>query len=83
MYLLLEENKVINTDNIIGIFDLDKTTVKKRTRDYINNIQKQKKIVILNYDLPKTFIVEDDDKVILSKLLTTTIRNRVINYEKK
>lgn len=84
MYLILEENEIIDTDNIIGIFDLDKTTVNKRARDYINEIQKREDIITINnFDLPKSFVVLCDNKVILSKLLTSTIKNRMINYEKK
>ena len=38
MYLHLGMDKVITFDEIIGIFDLDTTTVSKRTRDYLANL---------------------------------------------
>ena len=33
MYLRVEENIVVNTKDIIGIFDMDNTTVSRRVRN--------------------------------------------------
>ena len=41
MYLHLGMDKVITFDDIIGIFDLDTTTVSKRTRDYLAKAEKE------------------------------------------
>ena len=52
MYLHLGQNTVITHDEIIGIFDLDNTTVSKKTRDYLCNTGKQR---FLNLDLNKDY----------------------------
>ena len=39
MYLQLGQDTVIRTDSIIGIFDLDNTTVQKGTRDFLNTAE--------------------------------------------
>lgn len=75
MYLHLGENTVINSKKIIGIFDMDTSTVNKATRDYLNLAQKNKKIVYVNYDLPKSFVVTTD-KVFISPLNTSTLLKR-------
>lgn len=62
MFLHLGENTVITVDSIIGIFDLDNTTVSKITRDYLNGMQKNKKIIDVSYDLPKSFVLCKDDE---------------------
>lgn len=35
MYLHLGQDKVVSMDEIVGIFDLDTSTVSKATRDYL------------------------------------------------
>ena len=57
MFLYLGEDTVITDKNIIGIFDMDTSTVNKATRDYLNKAQKDGRVVYVNYDLPKSFVV--------------------------
>ena len=38
MYLHLGENTVVTTKSILGIFDLDTTTISKNTRDNLTDI---------------------------------------------
>lgn len=47
MYVHLGEGTVINTNEIIGIFDMDTSTVNKATRDYLTNAEKNKKMFML------------------------------------
>ena len=82
MFLHLGENTVITTDEIIGIFDLDNTTVSKATRDYLSFMQKNKKIVNVSYDLPKSFILcrskdRQEDVVYISPISTQTLLKRI------
>ena len=57
MFLHLGQDTVIIEDDIIGIFDLDTTTVSKPTRDYLKTMQKSGNVVNVSYDLPKSFII--------------------------
>ena len=41
MYLHLGEQKVVKKRDIIGIFDMDNTTVMKSTRTFLNNAEKR------------------------------------------
>ena len=45
MFLHLGQDTVIIDDEIIGIFDLDTTTVSKPTRDYLKTMQKSGNVV--------------------------------------
>ncbi len=76
MYLHIGENSVITTDKIIGIFDIDTSTVNKATRDYLALAEKNKKTVNVSYDLPKSFIVTDE-KIYISPINTATLLKRV------
>ncbi|MCC8072597.1 MAG: DUF370 domain-containing protein [Clostridiales bacterium] len=75
MYLYLGENTVVNTKDIIGIFDMDTSTVNKATRDYLSLAEKNKKIIYVNYDLPKSFIV-CSEKIYVCPLNTATLLKR-------
>ena len=57
MYLHLGQDKVVNMDEIIGIFDLDTSTVSKSTRDYLAKAEKDGCVTNVCTDLPKSFIV--------------------------
>lgn len=44
MYILISQDKAITTDGILGIFDLDNTTVSKASREYINYAEKAERV---------------------------------------
>lgn len=75
MYINIGEEYVLKEKNIIAVFDMDKATVGKITRDYLNAAQKSGKIIYAGYDLPKSFIVTKD-KVYISPLNTATVLKR-------
>ena len=83
MYLHLGMDKVITFDEIIGIFDLDTTTVSKSTRNYLAKAEKAGIVENICYDLPKSFIVcrnkDGEDKVYISQISSTTLLIRT-NY---
>ena len=61
MYLNIGGDTIINSENIVGIFDLDNCTVTKKGRDFINN--NTNNIVTVSFDeLPKSFIIYNDEK---------------------
>ncbi len=80
MYLHLGMDKVIIFDDIIGIFDLDTTTVSKNTRNYLSKAEKAGIVENVCYDLPKSFIVcrnkEGEDKVYIAQISSTTLQKR-------
>ena len=79
MYLHLGQNTVITHDEIIGIFDLDNTTVSKKTRDYLSVAEKQGRIHVVSNELPKSFVVcnqNDEIKVYLSQISCATLLKR-------
>lgn len=75
MYLFLGEATATVSKNIIGIFDMDTSTVNKATRDFLNNAEKTNKVKYVNFDLPKSFILTDDF-VFISPVNTSTLRKR-------
>ncbi len=80
MYLHLGQNIVITFEEIIGIFDLDNTTVAKKTRDYLSKAQKEGRVIEVSNELPKSFIVCNDKQggvvIYLSQISTPTLLKR-------
>lgn len=75
MFIHLGEATVVCDKDIIGIFDMDTSTVNKATRDYLSTAEKQKRIEYVNFDLPKSFVVTDE-KIYVSPINTATISKR-------
>jgi len=84
MFLHLGQDTVITTDEILGIFDIDTTTVSKATRTYLAMKEKGKRVINVSYELPKSFIVTLDKKsnektVYISPISSVTLLKRIEN----
>ena len=73
MYLHIGEGKMLRKKDIVGIFDLDSSTVSVNTRNYLTKMQKEKRVISLGYSLPKSFILTGDKKIYLSPLTVKSI----------
>ena len=79
-YLHLGKDTSIEIQNIIGIFDLDTSTVSKHTRDFLRVCEKENRIVNVSYELPKSYILYDfsgEYSVYLSPLNSATLLKRM------
>ena len=85
MFLHLGQDTVISQDDIIGIFDLDNTTVSKKTRDFLSRKEKEGKVVNVSYELPKSFVIcENKNKeitVYITQISTSTLIKRAENSD--
>lgn len=83
MYLHLGNDFIVNEKDIIGIFDLEKTSVSKNTRDFLANATKQKRVVNCTLEMPKSFAVTLDkdmtERVYISQLGCPTLYKRHLN----
>lgn len=81
MYLHLGQGTVIKTSDLIGLFDLDNSTVSKKTRDFLTLAEKRGQVVNVTDDLPKTFAVtaqknSKKQTVYISQISTVTLEKR-------
>lgn len=83
MFIHIGHDTVIIDKEIIGIFDMENTTVMKKTLDYLGNAEKCSQVKnVAPYELPKSFIVceEPDGKAIyISPVSVGTILKRIEN----
>lgn len=81
MYINLGQDVNVREKDILGIFDLDNTTVSKATRDYINTASKENVCITVSMeDLPKSFVITSENnnrKVYISPFNTSTIFKRL------
>ena len=81
MLLHLGNEISISSKEIIGIFDIEGSSVSRITRDFLNNAEKKgKQIVYCTYELPKSFIVTLDDdfteRIYISQISCATLLKR-------
>ncbi|NLJ30324.1 MAG: DUF370 domain-containing protein [Clostridiales bacterium] len=57
MYLHLGQDTVIKIQDIIGIFDMETSTIAKSTRSYLSNAQKTGRVVNVSMEMPKSFVL--------------------------
>ena len=77
MYLHLGQDKSVTHKEIIGIFDLDTTTVSKVSRDFLRKKETDGKVVTVGFELPKSFVLCENGTVILSPISTQTLLKRI------
>ncbi len=81
MYLHPGGQIVLRKKDIIGVFDIDKTTVSKRTRAYLTAKETEKKVILTDFELPQTFIItvrDGKENVYLSHLNSKTVVGRKV-----
>ena len=78
MYLQLGRDYVVNSRDIIGIFDLENTSTSRRTRDFLAYTQKNGAVVSLSDEIPKSFVLVDGpvETVYLSPLSPASLKRR-------
>lgn len=79
MYIHLGQETVIKANELIGIFDLENTTVSKNTRSFLAKAEKRGEVVNVTYELPKSFIItsnKKENKVYISQISSSTLYKR-------
>ena len=70
---------------VIGIFDLDKCSYSKRTREYLSAADKEGVVLDVSGDIPKSFVVCDHPYhpqiVYFSQLNSNTLQRRAESSE--
>lgn len=80
MYLHLGQDTVVTLSDIVGIFDLDTSTISKCSRRFLADAQKSGRVVNVSEEMPKTYIVchdkEGKQTVYISQISSATLRKR-------
>ena len=79
MYLSIGNDMAVRDKSVIGIFDMDNTTVTARGREFLSHAEKEGQVVPCD-DLPKSYVLTVEygmDRVFLSGLSTATLEKRM------
>ena len=78
MYLHLGNDVMINTNKIIGIFDIENTSTSKISREYLNS--PNKKVITVSYEMPKAFVVcineDNEEEIYITQISSSTLKKR-------
>ncbi len=76
MYLHIGNNFVVKKSEIVAVFDLETTSVGKKTREFLKKAEKEGKIITVSLDeIPKTYIL-CKDKIYISPFSSQTLSKR-------
>jgi len=81
MFIHLGNDVVVNSKNIIGIFDIENTTTGKNTSKILEKATKEKRVVTVSFEMPKSFVVcmENGREIIyISQISVATLRKRAM-----
>ncbi len=81
-YLHIGNNYSVYTPDIVGIFDMDNTTVGSPTKKLLDNAEKEKRCIYTTYELPKSFIItvkNGKNFVYISQLSAATLKKRLLS----
>lgn len=80
MFLHLGNDCVVLIKDIIGIFDIENTSVSKDTKTFLADVSKQGEVIYVTNELPKSYIVcksSDKIKTYISQISVQTLRKRL------
>ena len=79
MYLIIGSDMAVREKSIIGNFDLDNTSVSKRTRNFLTRAEQEGRVIPCD-DLPKSYVLATEygiDKIYLTGLSSATLEKRI------
>ena len=79
MFLHLGNEVTLRTRDIIGIFDMDTSTVSKDTQDFLKRCEEDDIVTTVSSDLPKSFVLclyNGQIQVFISAISSVTLRKR-------
>ncbi len=79
MYLHIGNDVVINSKNVVGIFDFENTTVSRPGKNFLGEAQKKHEVVYATEDFPKSYIIVRRGKkntVYISSMSTNVLLRR-------
>lgn len=79
MYIHAGNGRLIRSRGIVGIFDLDSSTMSQATRELLRSAEREGRMESVGDDLPRSFIVTEDGFVYVTRLSASTLVSRLEN----
>ena len=85
MYLHLGQETVVRFEDIVGIFDIETSSIGRITRRYLDQAERELRVTNVSNELPKSFVVcleERNIRVYISQISTATLKKRAITTDR-
>jgi len=76
-FIHLGGNVSVYSDDLLGVFDIERTTVNPAVNKFLAKAQKSGKIYYCSLDMPKSFVLTEDT-VFVTNVGTGTIKDRAL-----
>lgn len=79
MFLHIGGDVVIPMNDVIGILDIETTTLSNDTREFLKIAEEEGFIITISEDMPKSFIITEANKkskIYLSPISSVTLQKR-------
>ena len=79
MLIHLGQDFVVRDREILGVFDLDNSTISRHTREFLSRAQREGRVVNVSMELPRSFVVcahNGRETVYISQISTATLLRR-------
>lgn len=80
VYLHLGGDVVVRTRDVVGIFDMEKTTESALSRQFLADAEKGGRVFNVSYELPKAYVIVSEadgtETVYISQVSVATLRRR-------
>ncbi len=79
MYVPIGKDMAVRDKSIVGIFDLENTSIARCTREFLNSAETEGQVVPCD-DLPKSYILTSEygfNRIHLSELNPATLEKRL------
>ena len=80
MYIDIGGDMAVRDRSIIGIFDLDGTSLSKKTMEFLKSAENSGGLISVTDDIPKSFLVTEEygmERVYFTQLSAATLEKRV------
>lgn len=82
MYIHLGNEVTISDNDIIGIFDIENTSIGKITKNFLKHSGENCTVVNVSLEMPKSFIlcknIDGEDIIYISQISVSTLKKRSI-----
>ena len=76
MYLHLGGEVCIRIKDIVAIMDLETSSTSKITREFFLKNSKNKNVIYVDNELPKSFVLTKENKIYVTSLSESTLAKR-------
>lgn len=77
VYTHAGNGRLVRTGSIIGIFDMDTSTHSSSAKRFLEICQDEGRLIVTTSDVPRSFIVTEDEMVTLSLISPKTMAERI------